>query len=266
MNLAGGGGASALTVPVQESRRSSCNVVINTTCEIFFSKSFPSKPNVTIEDVDPFVPNVEAGNFFYTYSFLANTAGVTWLNMPSSQTEIFGNTNDEILVPTLAGSAEGTSGVQFWLNVNCAKGSLGISAELYVQWATVSATPNWQNLSSTNMVVPIDSASCQPPPATFNLQNGASPDISASAKASCGTTCALRIVGRFGNGVGDNPIFTNIDLEVLKFGISGLLNFFTFKPTVVAVIVGRTNFNITILTNVGILNNPLRFYWSACMC
>lgn len=141
--------------------------------------------------------------------------GETWINMPVTETELYGTTNHETALSTDSVPVTGVSASDYSLRasfaVNCLVGSSNATAILRPQFSDALNAGAWTDLASaagaldinvgTNCPVQVDQ--------TTILQN-VNPDYNTQNSP----FEPLRIVGLNGGGIGDTPMFNNIQIQV----------------------------------------------------
>ena len=126
--------------------------------------------------------------------FALTSIGQVWTGMPAAVTEIFGDNGQH----WKAVDWTGVDNVAF--AVNCITGSTSATAILQLQYS-IDNGGTWNNIASS---INIQAANCPNGGAT-----GGSPTAYVSVPANAQVNgVILRIVGQNGNGVGDNPAFT----------------------------------------------------------
>lgn len=132
----------------------------------------------------------------------------TWPNMPSAVTELFNNsTIRQVLLPQ--------TDIRVRLDVTCVSPSDNSGAEVRLQEATYSLITD---SNSTNFAdvpnfpnIPIDNSAGYPCPGTIVSSSGTLP-----APADTLHGYIFRVVGQNGGGQGDNPRFSNFQIEVTE--------------------------------------------------
>lgn len=213
---------------------------------------------------------VQTGHAFsiiWSYNNFQSDNGETWTAMPAAKTEIYGNPNHELLF-------DGIGVIQAIFSVNCMTGSTGTSAVLRPEFAGPSDPGNptgWRELAAvhTFLDAPVSSTS------GFSCGSGSGTQLISTGEAAVNTTIqtltqpvAFRVVGIGGSGVGDNPVFNNVNI-----GLASSV------PIFVNVQIGASEGQIqTVFTNkmfffatainpgLGFGNLEPIFSWWACTC
>ncbi len=136
----------------------------------------------------------------------------TWTNMPSSPTELMGNTSYRgILIPTSGGTT--LTGIQAGLAVNCITVSNTVGANLQLQYAlysfiTDTNTTNFQSIGLAQVYIDgVTANSC--------VNNSIVSDIGSVLNVTtAGLGYVFRVMGSGGGGVGDNPRLSSITVLV----------------------------------------------------
>jgi hypothetical protein len=201
---------------------------------IIFPTIFSATPRVTTQ-LKSFgsLSNVNTGSL----SFLSSGTPITWLNMPTIETEFLGNVNNELQLTFFS-----ATGITFL--VDCPTRSTGTGANLNVEYSTNQAT--WISLV-VNITID-NSSSCNTMP-TLSSSSGIPTSV-------LGTSIFLRVVGEKGNGVGDSPTFTQIHLLTRSQSID------TYN--IVTTLVSNTGFTLTVqrqFKSIGSAN--INVFWQA---
>jgi hypothetical protein len=147
----------------------------------------------------------------------------TWLNMPSTSSctsgnttasicELFGNSTSRGLISFTGVNIE--AGIQVSLGVRCINPSNTLGASLQLQYANYSLTTH---TNSTNFVdtasgnVLIDNSLNWPCPGNLVSSNTIMPATSAAF--------LFRVVGRDGGGLGDNPRFSSVTVNIYQLSV-----------------------------------------------
>ncbi len=195
---------------------------------------------------------------FAKHSFESDN-GQTWINMPVAQTELYGNANHEITVNPI-----GLSNAIF--SVNCIVASNGASAILRPQFLN-PATGIWYNLAS--IAGALDLA------VNFFLCGSGSGGQTISANAPINNTIQtfvspfmlLRVVGIGGGGVGDNPVFNEITVDLSTTVPVIITPSIGYPPGGAVVTTTTMKFWVTAINpNNGIGTLVPIFSWWACVC
>ena len=136
----------------------------------------------------------------------------TWTNMPSSPTELMGNTSYRgILIPTSGGTT--LTGIQAGLAVNCITVSNTVGANLQLQYAlysfiTDTNTTNFQSIGLAQVYIDgVTANSC--------VNNSIVSDIGSVLNVTtAGLGYVFRVMGSGGGGAGDNPRLSSITVLV----------------------------------------------------
>lgn len=213
---------------------------------------------------------VQVGHLFsiiWAYNNFQSDNGETWTAMPAAKTELYGNANHELTM-------DGIGVTQGIFSVDCMTGSTGTSAVLRPEFAGPSDPGNpsgWRELAAvhTFLDVPVSSTS------GFSCGSGSGTQLISSSEAAVNATIqtlpqpvAFRVVGIGGSGVGDNPVFNNVNI-----GLASVV------PALVSVQIGSSQGNIQdVFTNkmfffatainpgLGFGNWEPIFSWWACTC
>lgn len=206
------GGGGAPDIQQFQQGTTSCNIPAG---------SFPPICNVILTFPTAFtsIPNHAEAHLIGTNSSVAHSEnccvpvgsvsfqadnGLTWTSMPVALTEIYGTTNHET-------AFNGGMGFGFSaeLTVLCPTASNSATAVLRPQYSTDGST--WFDLiASQQGDVPVGNASACVLGVASTPSGGAFPFVSGALN----TPIFLRVVGLNGGGVGDNPVFSNIQLEL----------------------------------------------------
>jgi len=134
--------------------------------------------------------------------------GETWTNMPVAKTEIYGTINHETTIQMTRSMTD----VEFI--ASCLTGSASATARLRPEYS-IDSGATWHELANNAgfLDVAVDANTCGFALPPFSM----GPTSMAVAIAGQGLAPLLRVVGINGNGVGDVPVFNNIQL--VFFGV-----------------------------------------------
>ncbi len=135
----------------------------------------------------------------------------TWTNMPSSPTELMGNTSYRgILLPP---ASVAIAGISAGISVSCISTSNTLGANLQLQYALFSVTTNTNTSnfqSIPNGIVYIDGVSS---PGCVNNSYAGNVGLNLNSTVS-GIGYIFRVMGSSGGGPGDNPRFSSVTVEL----------------------------------------------------
>jgi hypothetical protein len=129
--------------------------------------------------------------------------GETWTNMPAATTEIYGNSNHEVSTSTV------DADIAAVFSVNCITGSASATATLRPQFS-IDSGASWTELSQNpgGLDILVDSSDC-----SFATSPAFSTNVAGINAVAVGKSAIIfRVVGFNGNGVGDVPVFNNLQL------------------------------------------------------
>jgi hypothetical protein len=140
--------------------------------------------------------------------------GETWINMPVAKTELYGNTNHQVAILTTASMVEAE------FSVGCLTGSSSATALLRPEFST-DGGGTWTELSQNagGLDILVDASDC-----SFSASPAFAIGPAGINSGASGQSIILRVVGVNGGGVGDSPVFNNVELTFFaQFGEMYLL-------------------------------------------
>jgi hypothetical protein len=256
--VSGAIGVSSPVGPIrqyQSGQTGQCTVFVSQaqcSVAVTFPVPFTKIPTVVLGGVlsSPGVSIIPPNNGF---SIIADTIGLSWTNMPVAKTELMGNTNDEMEIP-FATLTYSTANIM----VNCVTASNSLTAGLWAQWADPLVLPYaFTNLTGV-AAIDVNDCAATPPPFVIT-QSGFSPFM--SAKPGIGGSVILRIMGSHGAGIGDTPVFSQIQVQ---FSSNVLQNVQPGVETLQAFPVSTTSMTVTFgLDSTYLGNVVLNCRWTA---
>lgn len=142
--------------------------------------------------------------------------GETWTNMPMALTELYGNTNHELILPLVTtlgiGATQAEAQLKGSFSLNCLSGSANATAYVKPQfyqfsnglWTDLAAVPGQLN-------IPVDANDC---PLQIVEDTGGFVFINHNYNDTFASIDPLRVVGANGAGVGDSITLNNIVFQV----------------------------------------------------
>jgi len=172
----------------------SCTVAsngISCASTITFPKAFLNTPTVLVTTVSPGASGQKTVQSWLSFFSAQNQIWITWPNMPTTETEIFGDTgqhNVRIYSQFINGA-----NYQVDLNVGCVSSALSDNTLLQVQFS--NDLTNWINVTGANVGIG----------PTFCTMEEEAPGNFVNVATSLGEGF-FRLVGEQGSGLGDNPV------------------------------------------------------------
>jgi len=170
--------------------------------------------------------------------FSLTSVGQTWISMPAAQTEIFADTNHELV-------EDWTAVTSLDFVVQCPTASTSATATLTIQYS-IDQGATWNSIAGS--VVNIDATLCGlgiPIDSCISTGGGffgCYTSIPAPAQVA---GVFLRIVGQNGGGIGDNPVFSEAYLLLTKT--------YTIKFFASATLLGSTATVITVTAKINVI-------------